>query len=181
MNFVSSRIGPPEAWRTYGGSSLTDGFLGTRASAALDIVVVVLAAGLPLLVFSIYLVRYAKLYQWHQRLQTAIGLLLLLTVVAFEIDVRLYGWQDRAADSRFWQSGPANDWVDYSLWIHLLFAIPTPFVWAGVLWAAWRNFPEPPCPGRHSLRHRRWGYCAAFLLLMTAVSGWLFYWLAFVA
>ena len=131
-----------------GGCAVTDGFLGTRASATLDLVVVALAVGLPLLMASIWLVRYPKFYRWHQRLQTTIGSMLFLTIVAFEMDVRFFGWRDRAAASSYWMSGPANDWVDYSLWMHLAFAIPTPFLWAGVLWAAWREISVSPLPPR---------------------------------
>jgi hypothetical protein len=43
------------------------------------------------------------------------------------------------------------------------------------------NFPCPPAPGPHSPWHIRWAKVAAIDMLMTAITGWLFYWLAFVA
>ena len=46
---------------------------------------------------------------------------------------------------------------------------------------ALRNFASPPEPGAHSAWHRRFGRLAAYDLLATAVTGWIFYWLAFVA
>src|SRR5579863_724866 len=38
-----------------------------------------------------------------------------------------------------------------------------------------------PMSGPHSASHRFWGRLAALDMLCTAVSGWTFYWLAFVA
>jgi uncharacterized membrane protein YozB (DUF420 family) len=52
-------------------------------------------------------------------------------------------------------------------------------VW--VLWEAVARFPSPPAPGTHGPRHRRMARLAAADLVLTAVTGAVFYWLAFVA
>jgi len=63
----------------------------------------------------------------------------------------------------------------------LSFAVPTLVLWIVVVVAALRKFSRPPAPGPHSRWHARWGMIAAVEMLMTAVTGWVFYWLAFVA
>jgi uncharacterized membrane protein YozB (DUF420 family) len=109
------------------------------------------------------------------------GVVLLIAVLAFEVDMRITGWTPRAEPSPFWSPGVWNDWIDYSLAAHLVFAIPTPFLWAFTIVQAARRFPNPPGPGQYSLTHRRLGRVSAMATTLTAVTGWIFYWLAFVA
>jgi hypothetical protein len=45
---------------------------------------------------------------------------------------------------------------------------------------AWRRFPNPPHPSEHSRFHLFWARLAAVDLCLTAVTGTLFYWVAFV-
>jgi len=131
--------------------------------------------------WSIYRVRRWRDYQTHRRTQLSLGILLLVAVSIFELDIRLHGWADRAAPSRFWRPGRWNDWVDYSLVLHLACAIPAALLWAWVIFQALRCFPNPPKPGEHSGSHRIWGRLAGIEMILTSVTGWLFYWLAFVA
>jgi hypothetical protein len=49
-----------------------------------------------------------------------------------------------------------------------------------ILRASW-NFPRPAGPNHHSRFHKRWGTVAAIDMVMTTLTGWVFYWLAFVA
>ena len=157
------------------------GFLPTRGSFMLDFVVVGMAAILPLLGLSIYLVRQRKQYQWHKRLQIGLASTLLLTVVPFEVDLRFVtDWRALAEPSPFYQPGTWNP-VWYSLIIHLCFAIPTPLLWIYVVIQALRKFPAPPTPGIHSKHHLFWARLAAGGMLMTGLTGWVFYYLAFVA
>jgi uncharacterized membrane protein YozB (DUF420 family) len=156
-----------------------NGFLGTRGSFMLDLVVAAMFVTVPILCGSIFLVR-RRAYQAHKRIQLSLACVLLATVVAFEAEMRFVGWQDRATASRYWSTGPFNDWVDYSLVFHLLCAIPTFVVWAWVVWKALSNFPVPPHPTDYSRSHRLWGRLAVIGLLGTAVSGWVFYWFAFI-
>jgi len=65
--------------------------------------------------------------------------------------------------------------------IHLFFAISTVLLWIWVVWEALRRFPTPPAPAAHSRRHRVMGRLAAADLLLTSLTGWIFYWFAFVA
>jgi uncharacterized membrane protein YozB (DUF420 family) len=158
-----------------------DGFLGTRGSLMLDAIFLALLAVVPALAVSWYLVRSRRLYQAHKRIQLVLATLLLVVVAAFELEIRLYGWQGRARSSPYWRDGPWNDPIDISLAVHLAFAVPTFFLWLLVVVRALRRFPVPPQPGVHSRWHRLWGTAAAVGMLMTAATGWLFYLLAFAA
>ena len=42
-------------------------------------------------------------------------------------------------------------------------------------------FPKPPAPNEHSPSHKLWAWIAAIDMGMTALTGWIFYVLAFVA
>jgi len=157
-----------------------DGFLGTRASLMLDLVFLAMFAVLPVLGWSIAQVKYRRRYLLHKHVQLTLGAVLLVTVSAFEIDMRINGWRDRAAASRFWSASGLN-WVDAALALHLCFAVTTALAWIVVIARALMNFPSPPAPCPHSLWHIRWAKVAAVDMLLTAVTGWLFYWMAFVA
>ena len=146
----------------------------------LDLVFLAMFAVLPVLGWSIAQVKYRRRYLLHKRVQLALGAVLLITVTAFEIDMRVNGWRERAAASRFYSASEMN-WVNAALAVHLCFAVTTALAWIVVIARALANFPSPPAPCPHSLWHLRWAKVAAIDMLLTAVTGWLFYWLAFVA
>jgi putative membrane protein len=158
-----------------------DGFLGTRATFMLDVVVLAMVAIAPTLAWSIYQVRYRRRYTLHKRVQLLLGTVLLVTVVLFEIDMRVNGWRDRASVSPYLGQDGGVDWVDLALGVHLCFAISAALLWVVVIARALRSFANPPAPGPHSAWHRRFGYLAAIDMFCTALTGWIFYWLAFVA
>jgi uncharacterized membrane protein YozB (DUF420 family) len=158
-----------------------DGFLGTRASLMLDVVALAMLALVPVLAFSIYVVKCRRNYALHKAIQLTLGGALLVTVVLFEVDVRLHGWRHRAEASSFSSHDGSTDWVMVVLTIHLFFAITSALLWPLVIYRALRNFPNPPEPGPHSAWHLRWARIAALDMTCTAITGWLFYWIAFVA
>lgn len=153
-----------------------DGFLGTRASLMMDLVVVAMFLVVAVLVVSIQLVKRGH-YLTHKRIQLTLAFLLLLTVTGFEIDVRVNGWRGRAAGEIGGSPSPVVFWA---LYVHLLFAISAVVLWPIVVTRALRNFPNPPAPALHSVSHKRWGRLAAWTMVLTAVTGWVFYGLAFV-
>ena len=153
-----------------------DGFLGTRASVGMDVVLVGLWLLLPVLAGSIVLVKRGN-YAAHKALQLVIAGALLAAIVVFEIDVRLVSdWKARARPSPWWPGG-----VLATLGVHLVFAISTLGLLVWALWEALQRFPVPPAPTAYGPRHRRLGWLAAVDLALTAVTGTAFYWLAFVA
>lgn len=154
-----------------------DGFLGWRGSVMMDVVLLAMFAIVPLLCISIALVRYRKTYTVHKRIQISLGIILAVAVLLFEIDVRMYSWRPRAEPSPYFATG----WVDWALWLHLPFAISTAFLWIYVFTWALRNIPHPPGPGAWSARHRFWARLAALDMIATAITGGIFYFLAFIA
>jgi uncharacterized membrane protein YozB (DUF420 family) len=161
-----------------------DGFLGTRGSFMLDVVFTAMFVVVPVMLYSIYLVRAKRNYGLHKKIQLTLGLVLLVTVSLFEADMRINGWEARAEPSPYLTiaaDGSKSGLVQTVLWIHLFFAVTTFVLWTVVIIRAWRNFPSPVVPNDHSHWHRRWAKVAAVDLISTSVTGWTFYWLAFVA
>ena len=158
-----------------------DGFLGTRGSFMIDLVFVAMIVIVPILWTSIWLAHTRQNYDGHKRTQIALAAVLGAAVLAFEIEMRLSGWRHLAEPSPFWRNGMGNDWIDYALMIHLLFAIPTPILWIAIIIGALRGFPTPTQPTGHSRSHKFWGKLGALGMTATAVTGWVFYYLAFVA
>ena len=160
-----------------GGLLASVGFLPSRGSLMLDTVVCAMFLVLLVLGFSVYLVRFRRAYRIHRAVQITLAIVLVVTVIAFEIDMRFFtDWRSAAEQSPYFASGLVN----LSLWIHLLFAIPTPFIWAYVLCGALRRF-RPLEPNAYRRFHRTWGWIASLAMLMTALTGWIFYYLAFIA
>ena len=156
---------------------IANGFLPTRGSWMLDFVAVAMLAVSFLLVLSIYLVKYKRMPAWHRTIQITTAIVLMVALVAFEIDVRFFSnWRDLAADSPFYESGT----VGWALMVHLIFAVPTPFVWAFVIFTALKKFKSGFQHEMYNRLHRITGWLAAIMMFMTSVTGWIFYYLAFV-
>ncbi len=153
------------------------GFIpGSRGSFMLDFVSLAMVAILPTLTYSIYLVRVKKAYAIHRRVQLAIGAVLAVAVLLFELELRLSGWRHLATPS------PYYDTILFPfLAVHLLFAISTSLLWIITIYTAIKYIPDPPGPCAYSRQHKRLGWAAAIGMYCTSITGWTFYWLAFVA
>jgi putative membrane protein len=154
-----------------------NGFLGTRASLMLDLLFLAMFAVVLVLGWSISQVKYRHRYELHKWVQVVLGIVLLAAVILFEIDIRIHGWEDRAAGAI---GGHASSQVRIALYIHLCFAVTSVLLWPTVIIRALRRFPNPPAPAPHSPSHKFWGWLAAVDMLLTAITGWTFYYLAFV-
>ena len=164
---------------------MKNGFLGFDASFMLDFVVTALVAIVPVLLYSLYVVKVQRNFLLHRNLQIALGITLLVAVTAFEIDTQLVhgGWENivnKNPDSPR-LVGEAFDHARRVLRIHLIFAISTPFLWAATLFYALKRFPNPPLPGSHSRLHRTLGWASVVDIVMTSITGLWFYYVAFVA
>lgn len=154
-----------------------DGFLPfSRASGILDLVALSLVIILPALGYSLYLVRVKRNYEAHRKLQIALSVVLVVAVAIFEVDMRVHGWRQYAEASPFYEN-----LVEPVLWIHLFFAVSTTLLWIYVIIGALRNFPKPALPNEYSAKHRTVARLAALDMLLTAITGWAFYLIAFVA
>jgi uncharacterized membrane protein YozB (DUF420 family) len=158
------------------------GFLPWRAPLMLDVLAVAMVFVLLLLAWSVFSVKHRKRYRRHKVIQLSVGGALLILLVCFELDVQfLENWRVRAEQSPFYDAATGRGLVIYSLWVHLFFAITTLALWLTIIVKALNQFPNPPHPNHHSGFHTRWGMIAAIDMVMTAVTGWAFYVLAFVA
>lgn len=154
-----------------------NGFLGTRAPLIIDILCIAMLAVVAVLAWSVFQVKYRRRYVVHKWTQVALGAILLVVVILFEIDIRLHGWEGRAAGHIGGEPAAAVWWA---LYVHLVFAIAAIILWPTTIVLALRNFSNPPHPGLHSRVHIPLARLAAADMVLTAVTGWIFYWLAFV-
>ncbi len=159
------------------------GFLGYPTTFMLDFVVCALTLIVPLLLWSLWLVSVRRSYSAHMRLQIALGVILLGAVTAFEVDMRLHGgWQNIVAQQQLAdvvlnaRISEVRPW----LYLHLVFAVSTPFLWMTTITLALRRFGTIPIPGTHSRLHKLLGWASAIDITLTSVTGLVFYYLAFV-
>lgn len=164
---------------------MKNGFLGYHASFMLDVVVCALALVVPLLLVSLYLVKVKRAYTAHRNLQLLLAALLLIAVAAFEVDMQVIhgGWMNivNKAGEPPRLTGDALAFVQKLLWVHLIFAISTPFLWATTIALALKRYPSPPVPGPHSQLHKKLGWLSTIDITLTSVTGLAFYYCAFVA
>ena len=135
---------------------MAKGFLGYPSTLMLDVVVCTLVLVVPALLFSIYLVKFRRQYLWHRRLQTGLGVALLITVCLFEIDMRLHGgWQAILKQRSVLLTDDQLQWVSRVLMVHLVFAISAVLLWAVTLTLGWKRIPHPPQPSPPPAPRRR--------------------------
>lgn len=161
---------------------MADGFLGFRTSFMLDFVVCALVAVVPALVFSIYLVKFKGKYIAHRNLQLGLAAVLLIAVAAFEVDMQLVqgGWENVVAKREVPLTPERLQFVRKVLWVHLVFAVSSPILWAVTITLALKRMPVPPAPSDHSPLHRKLGWASVVDLALTSVTGLWFYFVAFV-
>lgn len=161
---------------------LRDGFLGYQASFMLDFVVVSLLLVVPILLFSLFSVKVQRHYLLHKRLQLLLGIVLLVAVGAFEVDLHFVqgGWQKVIAKQTPTLTPEQVASIRSVLMIHLIFAISTPILWIFTIGLALRRFPNPPTPSAHSRLHKVLGWASAIDITLTSVTGLWFYYTAFV-
>jgi putative membrane protein len=160
------------------------GFLGFDASFMLDVVVVALVLLVPVQIWSIRLARAGR-YPLHKTVQLSLAAVLLVAVAAFEVDLQLLhgGWENVVNKDPDSPRLTGDDlWlVRRVLWVHLVFAVSTPVLWAATIVLALKRMPVPPAPCPHSPLHRKLGWVSVIDLVLTAITGMLFYFLAFIA
>ncbi len=148
----------------------------SRGSLAIDLVVIGMALILPVLTYSLIQIRVHGRYELHGRLQYILGAVLFVVVTFFEIEVRIFGWRHLATPSPYYDT-----WLFPVLYVHLAVAISATLLWIVTLWTAYKNFGWPPRPGTFSRRHKAMARWAAVLMYATTLTGYVFYYLAFMA
>jgi uncharacterized membrane protein YozB (DUF420 family) len=117
----------------------------------------------------------------HKILQIVLGIVLLVAVGLFEVDMRLHGGITGILAKRSRPLTPSERAsFDQLLYVHLFFAISTVVLWATTLTLALRRMPAPPAPCAHSRLHKRLGWLSAADITLTSVTGLLVYYYGFV-
>ncbi len=154
-----------------------DGILPvSRAGFMLDFITLAMVGLGPLIYFGVRVVRVDKNYSLHKTIFLCVTAVLAVAVTAFEFDIRVNGWRHMAEPSPYYDT-----LVFPALWIHLFFAIATALLWVATIIKAHQNIPKPPRPSETSARHARVARWAVRFMYGTCVTGWLFYYLAFIA
>ena len=160
------------------------GFLGYPTTFMLDFVVCALVMIVPLLLFSLWLVKVKRNYAGHMKLQLTLGVILLIAVTAFEVDVQMVhgGWQNIVAQQQLSDEAFAAKVSNVRPWllVHLVFAVTTPLLWGTTIVLALKRFGTKPQPGSHSRIHALLGWASTVDITLTSVTGLLFYYVAFV-
>lgn len=161
---------------------MAHGFLGYQSTFMLDFVVTALVLIVPALVASLFLVKVRHNYVAHRNLQIILSGVLLVAVLAFEVDIRSHGGWEQIVGAR----SPALSvdqlaTIKQTLYVHLVFAISTPLLWATTITLALRRMPNPPAPCPHSRLHKTLGWLSVLDLVLTSATGLLFYYRAFIA
>lgn len=154
-----------------------EGLLGSRADLVMDLVLLSLLFILPLMLYSYRCVRRGE-YALHRQWQLTLGIVLGLAVVLFELDMRFAGGvYELARGGRYYDTLI----LDVTLYVHLFFSVTTAFIWLVLILLSLKRFAKPPQPNSFSQTHRLWGRLGMLDMIMTAVTGYILYWIAFVA
>ena len=148
----------------------------SRGSFMLDLVAVAMFAILPAVTIGLNLVKRQRNYGAHKKMMLGISIVLGIAVILFEIEMRMIGWRDLAEASPYYLTI-----LPAILGVHLLCSISTTILLSSTVWFAWRKFPSPPKHNPLSILHKRLGKLSAIGLLLTSVTGWTFYYMAFIA
>ena len=164
-------------------AAMSHGFLGYDGSTfMLDFVVAALVLIVPALLFSLYFVKVQRNFVAHRNLQLVLAGVLMLAVIAFEIDIRTHGgWRAIVGSRQSPLSAEQLETAKQTLYVHLIFAISTPLLWGTTIALALKRMPKPPAPCEHSRLHKTLGWMSVIDLVLTSATGLLFYYRAFIA
>ncbi len=153
-----------------------NGFLpGSRGTLMMDTVVTAMLIIVPAALFGRRLARTGH-YELHRKVQLALAATLGVAVLAFEVEVRVTGWRERAEPSPFYDT-ILFPW----LYFHVTAAVTASLLWIAATAHGLRRMPRPAAPGPGSVWHKRLGKATIVATCATAATGWVFFYLAFVA
>lgn len=153
------------------------GFIpGSRGSLMLDLVAVAMIAILPVLFIGVQMARRQKKFALHKKIMLTVSLILGVAVVLFEVEMRMVGWRHLAEPSPYFET-----YLPPALAIHLVCSVSTLIALITTIFNALRHFAALPAPNHHSRSHKILGKTATVGLFLTSITGWIFYYLAFIA
>ena len=153
-----------------------DSFLGARADALMDIVVLSLAIIVPIVIWS-YLTVKNKHYKKHKKIQLVLFIVLAIVVVIFEMDMKAHGGIfEMVKGSRFEGTG----FMNFSIYFHTFLSITTSMIWFVLIVLSLVKFPKDPKPNKFSKSHKIWGRIGMIDMILTGLTGVQLYIIGFV-
>lgn len=144
-----------------------DSFLGARADALMDIVILSLAIIIPIILYSYRKVKNGE-YATHKRIQLWLGIALLIVVIIFEMDMRQHGGIfEMVKGSRF----EGTLFLNASIYFHTFLSITTSIIWLILILVSMRKFDKDPVPNSFSKRHKFWGKIGMIDMILTGITG----------
>ncbi len=156
------------------------GFLPTSREATLvfDILWFWTGGLVTVLTWSLYVVRYKRGYSLHKTLQLYLTGALIVALFWHGINPWVdSSWLDRVLQSPYHQRGLLTP----ALVIHRVISYACCVLWLWTIVYALNGFESPPTPSKFSRDHIRLARLATGSVYGTALTGWIYYWMAFVA
>ena len=152
------------------------GFLGSRATSAVDVAYLLLLAIVPLFVWSLEALLVRRNYRLHKRIQLALTPPFLVACGILACDFLLGDWRSRAVKA----AGEAIAPVTFmTLAIHVAFLATSLLIWVVLLVAAVRRVPNPPGPCTFAPTYLFWIVLLGLQTFLAMLTGWEFYMLAY--
>ena len=152
---------------------IANGFLGTRADLLIDSVIV-LTTIIPFVMY--YSIRQARKgrYQTHRNFQVRLLVIMIISVIFLELNIRFGATVDAIAESSF-----ADTTIIKTVFIvHLFIALPTFLSWIALSFISWRGF-QKRLPGAFSNKHKLIGRMIFIGLCLTSFTGLMLYIMGF--
>ncbi len=145
------------------------GFLGTRGDIIVDTVMIASAA-LPFLLFIVIHFARKERYDLHKWSQIILFTVVNLLVIALEVDIRYGGLKEVIEQSQYY----GTDTLTTVFVIHLIFAVSATLLWLWLIIISARRYPI-----HFRFPHKKYGYIVYADLVMTTITGWILYAMAF--
>jgi len=154
----------------------TDGILGSRATAAVDVAYLLLLVIIPLFVWSLEALLVRRNYRLHKRIQLALTPAFLVAFAILARDFLLGDWRTRAVKDAGEAIAPITL---MTLSIHVAFLVTSLLIWVVLLVAAIRRVPNPPGPCKFGPTYLFWIVLLGLQTFLAMLTGWEFYMLAY--
>jgi len=146
-----------------------EGFLGTRADFIVDTVMIT-SALLPFLLFAAILFAKKEKYDLHKWSQITLFTAVNLLVIALETDIRFGGIDKVIEQSKYYGS----ETMTIIFLVHLFFAISSTLLWFWLIIISVRRYPV-----HFRFPHKRYGIITYIDIVLSVLTGWILYALAF--
>ncbi|HHD83792.1 MAG TPA: DUF420 domain-containing protein [Campylobacteraceae bacterium] len=145
------------------------GFLGTRGDIIVDTVMLASAA-LPFLLFIAIRFARKERYDLHKWSQITLITIVILLVIALELDIRFGGLYEVIEQSRYYGS----DMLTAIFVVHLFFAVSSTLLWLWLIVISAKRYPV-----HFRFPHKKYGLIVFGDVVMTVITGWILYAMVF--